>query len=953
MTAPSNVKLKIYAAIILFVLVVGIIAFSGAEALISASYSVKITQDGAAKNEIAVTATMMNLPFGTVLESRPPDGAYDDAITITGVPAGLQYLGDGKWEATGTTDRALAFEYKARASHANPMTQGTYATYMGGDCGLLYGGSFLVKPQVNEGTAEITFELPDGWVVIPDETWQVAGQNKYTAKFSDINALVAVGKYETARGTFGKNNDKRLLVGVCGKQAISTQEFLNGIKATADYLDKNFLELPQEELHAIITELPLPQDYMSQTPRLAVQRAPRDWGFIEGMLWHYWGPPASYASQDEADAAWWIFEGISPFYLYPVYEEIGAADAVGRAQMAGWGWKTAELSWKNWCGIYESYLGTKYDLPLTEYPKKSKETGDLKYYVPLPYMKSALVLFLLDSALQEYTHGQIDVRKLGSRVFTEYGAKGIGVTNAHLLESANSMSGNDFSDFFGAYVYGNERLPVIAGKNGDYSVDWTKLGDKAYEMKPNSEGAHPYNAVASMEPLPMKKEGKHFTVYFNPEDAGNATLLLLDCERAYGGVTRVFGKEGRLRIKMFVTYNGTEYAYLGGNPSRAGEYESPDVSAGGVAVEAGDEIEWLRPIKEGTSIRPDVCVHELGHALLRQTYYGTYSHYEQWFSEAGYLPKRVWLDGNYSEAEFPPPFQDRQYYEAAKTSLLSGEHPSFAELAKEDFGTSSESQRALFSVGGDLFYFYLEARYDNGVQRFLTEYDKNVTLRSAVENAFGVPFGTFETDLWATAKKAAENAGTWQGALEGVRLRGVRTEAANKLASQEPMYGLFYAYASAERAGLDINSISIVAPTNTQASPVPSSIIEWVREGGLEYGPVGITPAELHEWQNISVSIRVWNPGTVSVSAEVPFSAGGADYGKKKISVNAGETVTVVFDNFTLGMGEYDLAVGPRSERFSVYGGFPWLFILAALVVLFLVARAVLMLVLRILQRGQ
>ncbi len=167
----------------------------------------------------------------------------------------------------------------------------------------------------------------------------------------------------------------------------------------------------------------------------------------------------------------------------------------------------------------------------------------------------------------------------------------------------------------------------------------------------------------------------------------------------------------------------------------------------------------------------------------------------------------------------------------------------------------------------------------------------------------------------------------------------------------------------------NINSIPIAviitaAPTNKQASPqsvptfeqvsptLPLSP-EWMREGDLEYGPVSIAPAELHEWQNISVSIRVRNPGTISVSAEVPFSAGGADYGKKKISVNAGETVTVVFDNFTLGMGEYDLAVGPRRERFSVYGGFPWLFILAALLVLFIVARAVLMLVLRILRRGQ
>ena len=239
------------------------------------------------------------------------------------------------------------------------------------------------------------------------------------------------------------------------------------MRVCLDYFHQKIGKLPQNEMNVVVASLPLPVDYMSGTPRLAVTstRGPgppsvsagKDWGMFEGMFWHYWFlKSVRYESQGDSDRAWWFGEGVSPFFLYPVYEKIGAAQNVAQA----WDFSRKELTWENWYLIYERYRETKYNIALIDYPAKSRETSDVQYYFPLPYMKGSLVLHLLDASIKEATGGARDITDVVRYLYENFVLRGIGYKVEDILRITNEIAGSDYTAFFKAYVYGNESLPI-------------------------------------------------------------------------------------------------------------------------------------------------------------------------------------------------------------------------------------------------------------------------------------------------------------------------------------------------------------------------------------------------------------------------------------------------------------------------------------------------------------
>lgn len=776
-----------------------------------ARYSVEITPAGATQHKVSVTAVLpvngtADLTVSSPTVSRPTGDYGEQWVAIErcydgeGRTVSIEQIDNRTWRVTSMS--GVIIEYTARVDIPNPMAVGTYQTYLSENCGLVHARSVLLATQ-SSGMATVNFVLPEGWTVITDETWTQVNSTAYNVNTSDFE-LFAPGKWDVYNGTFG--DGQKLRVAICGATKYDKGSYLNGIKTCLDYFHKHIGKLPQKELNVVLAELPIPIDYISHTPRLAVNRAASDWGMFEGMLWHYWFlTMVSYDTQYDSDRAWWFGEAASPFLLYPVYEAIGGASDVASA----WGFKYNNLTWKNWYVVYEQYVGTKYNIPLVDYPAKNRETSDVQYYFPLPYMKGFLVLQMLNLSMVEVTHGAKDMRDVVKYIYENYVVKGIGYRIEDVLSAVNTVSGNDYTAFFDAYVYGNEILPIVE-KGGDYLFDWSTLGDKTYRSLANTEkvrptpqywgGQIPEGETATL--LEMRKESQHFTVYFHQQDAKMAALLLLDSEKAYDADTKIYGGEERLKIKMFLTYNSTEYAILGGNPSHVyGE----DTSAGGVAVEAGDEINWLRPIGDRTQTQMydvEYPIHELGHALLRQIYPNVYKNWEQWFDEGMPLAMMAWLESSWAPERYSP-FRDHEPLRQLQSALMGGSHSviPLSSLAKMDYSSLNFTEQLLFRGEGTTFHFYIASRYDNGLQGLLIEYNRNVPLATAVERAFGISYADLEKELWATAERAALHVNSADAIISRISREGVDTSLAEELEPEEPFLALLVAYALETRAG--------------------------------------------------------------------------------------------------------------------------------------------------------
>jgi len=693
----------------------------------------------------------------------------------------------------------------------------------------LFAASILLKPQLQGDTIRgkyvVNFSLPEGWSILADETWKPLTSNSFELNSIDLESLFALGKITLVEGVFG--NNQKLIVGTCGNSRFTAEKYLSGIKVLLDYFHENIGELNQNEMRAILIDLPLPGDYMSGTPRLAVNMASGNFGMFEGMFWHYWFlKSAGGISEEEGGRVWWFGEALSPFYLCPVYKQLG--DASGGDM---WAINCDGSEWKEWYKVYLEKKGTKYDIALVDYYKKNQETKDSTYYFPLPYMKGSAVLYLLDKATSEVTGGESNIRDVGKNLYEKYAVKGKAYTMNDVLQEVNIISGNDFSDFFNAYIFGNEELPVIS-ENNDFVIDLGVLREKSYKSTPNLEKVKPEPSVQQND-FELKKISKHFEVYFHAQDAEMATMLLLDCEKAYPIEVKLFGGEAKLKIKMFVTYDSKEYAEMGGNPDKV---YGDDESAGGLWKQEGDEINWLRPIKsdyEKTHLSSSVCAHELNHAMMRQIYPGVYKNWVQWFNESNNFTKLVWIEERHLVGDFGNPFVDREPYAQLQKSILSN-GPAiipFSALIKADYGSLNETERHLFESEGEALYFFIESRYENGLQRLLVDYNKGITLQEAVKEAYGVTFEDLEKDFWIVANKSAQNLENHSGAIYGIKNRGVNTDLVEKLDNYEPFLALLSGYASAERAGIDLNTLRI-----EQAPPVNQSSSGQNNIGGESSG---------------------------------------------------------------------------------------------------------------------
>ena len=168
---------------------------------------------------------------------------------------------------------------------------------------------------------------------------------------------------------------------------------------------------------------------------------------ISHEVFHAWvGNAICGKDERKLDDGSWFFEGITQYY-----GDRGA------------GITEFKILMNEHFQVYTNEIkGTVYDIPLVDMPAKSEEVGEApsgmnRTYRLNVYWKGALVAYLMDERLIESGLTLDDFLKY---LYEKYALKQTCITTKNAIQALNDISGENWTDFFNAYLYGNEELPL-------------------------------------------------------------------------------------------------------------------------------------------------------------------------------------------------------------------------------------------------------------------------------------------------------------------------------------------------------------------------------------------------------------------------------------------------------------------------------------------------------------
>ena len=331
-----------------------------------------------------------------------------------------------------------------------------YFSYLGSEFGVAYEYDVLLKPSLSLRNIRTIFSLPSGWVLV--SPYELQSDGSYSPGAIGLwNCIIGVGPFRVDNYLHGSY---QLSVASYGQTRYAPEKYGESIQKFVQYFTRFSDGFWSKRLVVIVAPQPMKGGGYAQGPALFV-RGDVDWRVISHELIHVWNT-ARRASDRES---WWN-EGVTDYYagLALVYASI---------------WSESDYS--NWIvtdsyRTYAGYLGTSYDIALSEMWTSYQNSGDQGYYRNL-YGKGALVAFLLDRIVQHITVNRTlsDVVKYLNGHFTQNAYTNIDLIAALAsVTSASSSIRFDFTEFFNNYVYGTKRLPLSA-REGRLIVDWPEL----------------------------------------------------------------------------------------------------------------------------------------------------------------------------------------------------------------------------------------------------------------------------------------------------------------------------------------------------------------------------------------------------------------------------------------------------------------------------------------------
>jgi len=327
-----------------------------------------------------------------------------------------------------------------------------YISYIGDDYGVLDSHTLFMMPQELHaiGKIEVHLELPPGWLAITP--WKETGNSSFVADSVDevVDSVFCIGKFQYAKSQLGEHEIYAVLCGAEEESFDLKRRADENVKIFRDYVMR-FGDFPFKRYLVIFAAQVSDDKYIHGSAHATGFVGPVhvDYSFIAHEIFHTWnGGIINQKSNYEG----WFKEGFTQYYGYLTPYRTGLYSKERFLRYL-------ERDYRNYLRRY----GTDGDMPLTrvreELARKEGSAMPASDRIWLMYYKGALVAHLMDSEIKKRTDGRRSLDDLMYYMFHEFRDKLY--SSEDVLEGLNTVTGQDFSQFFSDYIYGTAKLPAI------------------------------------------------------------------------------------------------------------------------------------------------------------------------------------------------------------------------------------------------------------------------------------------------------------------------------------------------------------------------------------------------------------------------------------------------------------------------------------------------------------
>ena len=369
---------------------------------------------------------------------------------------GWEEIGKNIWLMKFTTNamKTVTVQYEIELNITSRTSyEPEYISYVGDDYGVLDGHALFLMPQnlYMTGRVAVNLGLPAGWLSITP--WEPIGHSSFVADSVDdeVDSVFCIGEFQYAMSQLGEHEIYAILCGT-EKNSLDLEQKANEmVEIFRDYVMR-FGDFPFKRYLGIFAGETSDGRHIHGSAHGTGFVGPVyvDHTFLAHEAFHVWN---GGITTQKSDYEVWFKEGFTQYYGYLTPYRTGI---YSRKRLL----RYLDRDYKAYLRKY----GTEDDMPLTRVKEEIARREGYEQLssarVWIMYYKGALVASLMDSEIRRRTNGRKSLDDLMYYMFHEFRERQY--SSEDVLEALNTVTQQDFSQFFSDFAYGTARLPAPA-----------------------------------------------------------------------------------------------------------------------------------------------------------------------------------------------------------------------------------------------------------------------------------------------------------------------------------------------------------------------------------------------------------------------------------------------------------------------------------------------------------
>ena len=423
---------------------------------VEVEYSLRI--EPVHRKSAQVTCVFRNVRFDSLILTlrEKHDKISNISYSSDDYRPGWEVIDEDVWRMKFTTSamKTVTVQYEVELNITSRMSYvPEYISYVGEDYGVLDGYALFMMPNNlrTTGKAEVNLSLPAGWHSITP--WKETGNSSFVAGSVDevVDSVFCIGEFQYAMSQLGEHEIYAVLSGADEDSLDLEQKADEMVEIFRDYVMR-FGDFPFKRYLGIFTGPTSDDKCIHGSAHGTGFTGPLyvDHTFMAHEAFHVWN---GGITTQKSDYEVWFKEGFTQYYGYLTPYRIGIYNRGQLLRHLGRDY-----------GAYLRKYGTKDDMPLTRVREKTarregfEQPSSARAWIM--YYKGALVASLMDGEIRRRTNGRKSLDDLMYYMFQEFRERQY--SSEDVLEALNTVTQQDFSQFFSDFVYGKARLPAPA-----------------------------------------------------------------------------------------------------------------------------------------------------------------------------------------------------------------------------------------------------------------------------------------------------------------------------------------------------------------------------------------------------------------------------------------------------------------------------------------------------------